>query len=122
MLAFSRPCLKLAPALLASFVIAGCHNPSPLEVYGPADGTFSIVVGQELTIEMGIVGPAFYLVPPTLNGSTLEFLGENAEPSTFNSPAGEPQLFHFKGVAIGQTIILFHSQYLPDLADTVIVR
>jgi hypothetical protein len=121
-LSIPHPRFQLALPLLVAFVIDACRGPSPFEVYGPTAGTFSIVVGQELIIEMGIVGPAFYVSPPTLSGSPLEFIGENAYPSTFNSPAGEPQLFHFKGVAFGQTIITFHGQSLPDVVDTVMVR
>ena len=113
--------ITLAVTLVAALAIEACHGPSPVEVLGSPSNSFAIVMGEELTIEMGGVGPFFYVSPPTLSGSTLEFIGENAVPSTLNSPAGEPELFHFKGVARGQTVILFQGYAEPDIADTVIV-
>jgi hypothetical protein len=121
-LTFPYPRSRLALAVPAAFVIAACHGPNPLQVLGSPAQSFAIVVGQELTIEMGGVGPSYYVSPPTLSGSTVEFTGENALASTINTPGGEPQLFHFKGVEMGQTIILFQGINRPDIADTVIVR
>ena len=127
--ALPYPRSRLALAVLAASVFAACHGPSlggefppPVQVFGSPSQSFTIGVGQELIIEMGGVGPFSYVSPPTLSGSTIEFIRENALSSTINTPAGEPQLFHFRGAAPGQTIILFHGANEPDVVDTVFVH
>ena len=111
-------------ALAAALFVEACHGRSPLEVYGTPPGTFSIAVGQEIAIQMGTVGPGEYVSPPTLNGSTIEFLEVTLGAPV---PAGPRQIFHFKGSAGGQTIILFQNTnpdktHYPDVSDTVVVR
>ena len=108
--------------LVAAFLVEACHGRGPLEVYGTPPGTFSIAVGQEIAIQMGTVGPGEYVSPPTLSGSTIEFLEVTLGAPV---PAGPRQIFHFKGIASGQTIILFHNtspDLHPDVSDTVVVR
>ncbi len=123
------PLLAVAAALL----VQACRGSSPLgiygtplEVYGAPAGTFSIAVGQELAIQMGTVGPGEYVSPPTLNGSTIAFLGETSPPGV-PVPAGARQIFHFMGISGGQTIIRFQNTdpdktHHPDVSDTVVVR
>ena len=129
------PSLVRAPlvALVAASLVQACHSSSPLgiygtplEVYGAPAGTFSIAVGQELVIQMGTVGPGEYGSPPTLNGSTIAFLGETSPPGV-PVPSGVRQIFHFMGVAGGRTIITFQNTdpdktRHPDVSDTVVVR
>lgn len=110
-------------ALAAALLIEACGH-SPLEVDGAPSGAFSIAVGQEIEISMGTVGPGSYMSPPTLNGAALSFLGVTS-PSVA-SPGGDEQVFHFKGLATGATIIVFHPTEFglarPDVSDTVVVR
>ncbi len=106
------------------FVLAVACSPGPLEVSGLPARSFSLSVGWEIDIKMGTVGPGEYVSPPTLNGSSLQFV-EVTTPSPV--PSGAQQLFHFKGVAAGQTIIVFHHTnppgfFHPDVIDTVNVR
>ncbi len=59
-------------------------------------------------------------------GSAIEFLSESS-PVGVVVPSGVQQVFHFKGVAGGQTIIVFHNtnpagMIHPDVIDTVAVR
>jgi hypothetical protein len=113
-------------ALVTAFLVEACHGLSPLEAYGEPPRTFSIAVGQTIDIQMGTVGPGEYMSPPTLIGSAVAFLGETSPPGV-NPPSGLQQLFHFKGVASGQTIIVFHNTNPPgnvhrDVSDTVVVR
>jgi|GEM_PF-3048308 len=109
--------------LVAAFLTAGCTR-SPLDVFVANTQTFSIAVGQEATIQLGTVGPGEYVNPPTLTGSAIQFLGVTAP--RLAAPSGAQQIFHFKGVASGQTIILFHNTATdgrhPDVIDTVNVR
>lgn len=90
--------------VLAAFVIDACHGPSPFEVYGPTTGTFSMKVGQETDIHMQTVGPGAFASPPTLSGSAIAFLGVGPGP---NDPGGVTQVFHFKAVEGGSTIVTF---------------
>jgi hypothetical protein len=117
------PRLRLALALLAASVIGACHGTSPFEVLGPTAGTFSIKVGQEIDIHMQNAGPGYFVVPPTLSDSALTFLEETTPGQPV--PAGITQLFHFKGVASGTTIITFQNTggFSPlTIVDTVNVR
>ena len=95
-------------SVFAAVTIAACHGPSPVEVLGPRAGTFSIAVGEEIDIHMQNVGPGTFISPPTLSGSALQFLEETG-PVGGNDPGGIEQLFHFKGVATGTTIITFQN-------------
>jgi hypothetical protein len=107
-------------ALVAACLVTACNSRSSLDVYGQPPGTFTIDVGQEIAIRMGTVGPGEYVSPPTLIGSAIQFLEVTlGEPV----PAGARQIFHFKGVVPGQTVILFHNTNLrTDVSDTVVVR
>lgn len=123
--AFWRTKLPLFALATAFFVGACSSSKNPLGVYGQPPGTFAIAVGQEIDIQMGTVGPGEYVSPPALMGSAIDFLGESSPP--VNPPSGPQQIFHFKGVASGQAIILFHNTnpdrtHYPDVSDTVVVR
>ncbi len=112
-------------SVLAAFTTDACHGTgtSPFEVNGVVATSASIAVGQEIDIYMQNIGPGVYTVPPTLAGSAIEYLEETTpEPS---DPGGIQQLFHFKGVATGTTIITFQSTggFAPStVVDTVNVR
>ena len=81
-----------------------------------------------MIIQIGGVGPG-YSSPPTITGSAIAFLEETYPPGAA-TPGGVLQLFHFKGVASGQAIVLFHNpanpagsgNVLADVIDTVVVR
>jgi hypothetical protein len=123
-LTFPYPRSQLALALLAAFVIAACHGPSPFEVYGPTTATFSIAIGQDIDIHMQTVGPGDFGSPPTLSGSAIEFLGVGPGPGT-NDPGGIVQVFHFKGVVSGRTIVTFqrvNQDMSGNVVDTVTVQ
>jgi hypothetical protein len=110
--------------LVTSVLVVACSS-SPLEVSGAPSGSFSVAVGQEITIQMGTVGSGEYVSPPTVRGSAIEFLGVTS-PNVI-VPSGVQQIFHFKGVASGQAIVLFHNTnppgiVHPDASDTVVVR
>lgn len=90
--------------VLAIFAMEACHGPSPFEVYGAPNAKFSIAVGQEIDIRLQTVGPGSYVAPPALTGSAIEYLEVT---SGGIDPAGDNQVFHFKGVASGTTIITF---------------
>ena len=124
---FRRPRRWLATLplalLVAAFFTGGCTR-SPLDVFVANTQTFSIAVGQEATIQLGTVGPGEYVDPPTLTGSAIQFLGVTTP--RLAVPSGVQQIFHFRGVASGQAIILFHNTATdgrhPDVIDTVNVR
>ena len=110
--------------LAATFLSVSCTR-SPLDVLVVNTQTFSIAVGQEATIQLGTVGPGEFVDPPTLTGSAIQFLGVTTPPGV-PVPSGVRQIFHFKGVASGRAIILFHNTatdgHHPDVVDTVNVR
>ena len=116
-----RPLIGLVAVLLAG----ACSSRGPFEVWGQPSAAFSIAVGQQLDVKIGTVGPGEYLSPPTLNGSAIEFLSVTSGVSV---PSGVQQVFHFKGVATGQTIVVFQNTNPPGgiphpaVIDTVLVR
>lgn len=108
-------------SIVVSFVlgIAAC-GPNPLAVRSDTSQTLSLRVGQELDLTVGTVGPGSYQAP-TISSTAVAFLGDSiVGPST---PAGPRQLFRFKGVSIGQAIVvLTHSGMEPTISDTIVVR
>jgi len=127
-----RSVLALAALLGASCIAAACNrggpfeaNDGPFEANGAPSRSFSIAVGEEIIIQIGGIGPS-YSIPPAITGSAIAFL-DVTNPPGVATPGGALQLFHFKGVASGQAIVLFHNPagsatILPDVIDTVVVR
>ena len=117
-----RSVLALAALLGASCIAAACNRGGPFEAYGAPSRSFSIAVDDEMIIQIrGIEGT--YPSPPPITGSALVFLEETYPPGT-PPPGGVLQLFHFKGVASGLSIVSFHNAAagLGDVIDTVVVR
>jgi hypothetical protein len=112
-------------SVTGSMLAAACSSQTPFEVSGVPPSSFALAVGREIAIQMGTVGPGEYVSPPTLIGSSLQFLGVTTP--SFVPPSGVQQVFHFKGVTAGQTVIVFHNTnpsgiFHPDVIDTVNVR
>jgi hypothetical protein len=109
-------------ALVAAFLVESCHSPTgPLEALG-TPAIFSVVVNQEIDITTQTVGDGEFVVPPTVSGPAVAFLGMAAL-SGSSPPGGIRQIFRFKCVATGLTIIRFHNMNLrQDVSDTVVVR
>lgn len=116
---FRRPSPRVALPLVAAFALDSCLGATPFEVAGAPSRSFSVPVGEEVTISIGGVGPS-YASPPTITGSAIEFLNMTNPPTTVVNPGGAVQLYHFKGIASGQAIILFQGP--DDVIDTVVVR
>lgn len=120
--------MKLLRSTVSCFTglgLAACSLTGPTEVRGSPSRSFTIAVSEDVIIQIGGVGPS-YLSPPTITGSAIAFL-EETSPSGPVNPGGSVQLYHFKGVARGQAIVLFHNpagstSVLPDVVDTVVVR
>ena len=98
----------------------GACSANPLAVSGDSSQTLALGVGRQLDLTVGTVGPGSYQTP-TIAGRSVTFLGDSiVGPPT---PAGPRQLFRFKGVAAGTSIIvLTHSGNEPTIIDTVVVR
>lgn len=106
--------------ILAALFLGACSS-GLLEVYGAPSRTFSLVVGEELSIRLQSIGPGEFSSPPTLTGSAVEFL-EVSDPG-IAVPAGVTQAFRFKAVAVGDVVIRFHhTGNNPTVQDTVIVQ
>ena len=122
---FSR--LSLAVALSAAG--AGACNvfePRPVEVNGETATSFSVAVGREIDLSMQTIGPGSYAVPPTLAGSAVAYLEVTMR---LQDPGGLTQVFHFRGVEPGTTVITFeqidnNTPGFPhvNIVDTVTVR
>ena len=118
---FRRLSPLLGLALATTIVVAACHGATPFEVAGAPSRSFSVAVGENITISIGGVGPS-YASPPTITGSAIQFLDMTNPPTTVVTPGGAVQLYHFKGVTSGQAIITFENQVFPIIVDTVTVR
>ena len=115
-----RPSGLRAFALLAVVLTNACHA-TPFEVPGAPSRSFSIAVGETMTIDIGGIGPP-YANPPTITGLAIEFVDMTHPSTTVSNPGGVLQLYHFKGIASGQAIITFQNQISPSIVDTVNVR
>jgi hypothetical protein len=115
--------MKFKPLALLTVVLVGAcvGSTSPLEVYGVPSSTLSIDVGQEVLITMRTIGPGEYVSPPVVTGTAVTFLDVSL--ANVQVPAGETQVFRFKGVSRGQAIVVFHNTGShADVSDTVVVR
>ena len=122
-IAFPKHSLRSALAVAAASALSACHGSAPFEVVGAPSRAFSIAVGEEMTISIGGFGPS-YLSPPTISGSAVAFIDMTNPPTAVVTPGGAVQLYRFKGVASGRSVILFHrpDSILLDVIDTVNVR
>ena len=107
-------------ARLSALVLLAACGANPLAVESAGSGAVTLRVGQELDLTVGTLGPGAYEAPIISTGS-LVFLSDSLiGPYT---PAGPRQLFRFRGVAVGQAIVvLHHSGNEPTITDTVLVR
>ena len=104
----------------AGVILASC-GPEPLAVSGVRGQTLAVVVGQELDITLGTVGPGEYLSPPTILYPAVRFLDAAIVPPIL--PSGPTQRFRFQAVLAGRAIVIFrHSGGDPTVIDTVNVR
>jgi hypothetical protein len=115
---------SVALAACAAGAALACAHLMPLEINGPTTGTFSIQIGEALDFHMQAVGPGSYESPPAMLGTGLQFLSVTAGSS---DPGGIVQIFHFKGIATGMTIITFQGgppsgTSLATVIDTVFVQ
>ncbi len=117
----SRPSPLIALALALAIVITACQSPSPFEVEGSPSRSFPVSVGENFSIDVGGAGPNF-AVPPTLVGSTIEFLSEAPQPSNVVGPGGVVQQYQFKGIATGQTVVTFVDGEQRTIVDTIVVK
>jgi hypothetical protein len=116
---------RSAYLIMAILSLASCSGDSPVEVSGQPAQTVAISIGEELGITLGTAGPGEYVTPPALQGESVTFM-DMSYPDT-RQPGGISQLFRFRGVQSGQTIIQFHNtspagSIHPDVVDTVQVR
>ena len=87
---------------------------------GVESRTIDIAVGQELRIRLTTHGPGEYSSPPSLSDSVLQFIDDAYVGP--NDPGGPTQLFRFKAVARGRTIVTFqHTEGAYSVSDTVVV-
>lgn len=114
--------MKHLSAILSIALLAGCgSSTSPLETYGSPSTSMSIVVGQELRVTMRTIGPGEYVSPPALTGAAALFRGVALADAQV--PAGVTQVFTFRGVSAGQTLVVFHNTGVQaDVIDTIVVH
>ena len=109
-------CLLLGGACSADSVVGVTADGSGRKV--PA------LVGQEVRITLGNVGPGEYQSPPTISSSILTFLGVDVVPPY--TPAGPTQQFRFLAKAPGRAIVHFqralNDSVFAEAEDTVEVR
>lgn len=108
-------------AIAIGLVVAGCRSSSPVEVADASSRSFSLVVGQELDIRLQSIGPGEYSSPPTLTGSAVRFISASMVGPFV--PAGVTQVFRFRTMARGTTVIeIRHTGNNRAVNDTVTVH
>ncbi len=111
--------------LALTLLLLACDAGSIVSV--PANSgsrTIVAIVGQEIQITLGNVGPAAYESPPRISSGVVTFLGVDVIPPY--NPGGPTQRFRFKAVGIGGAVIDFR-RLLGDSAifivhDTILAR
>jgi hypothetical protein len=123
---------RYAGGLIAVVVAAvGCTEQMPgtgtpiVLSYAPSQ-TVNLVVGQELDITVGTLGPGSYDAP-TISPSILQLLAGNGAIVTPVTPGGPTQVFRFRAQAAGQAIITLgqsgRTTFRSDtVRDTVVVH
>ncbi len=109
------------PQILACAGLGVLACAGPLDVDFQPSHSLTIVVGRELDVTLGTLGPGEYLSPPTISSSAIKFL--DAELVGPNVPAGPTQRFRFVAMALGEAVITFrHTAGNPVIEDTVSVH
>jgi len=102
-------------------LLAACSS-EPFGLHATEGQTLRVPVGQELDVTLDSWGTSYYLSPPHVGSPTvIQFVGDTTICPC--SPGGAGEMFRFKGVMLGRSIVVFQSSgYLPDVSDTVIVQ
>ena len=116
--------------LIALVIVGGCtastlSSVAPLALkYAPSQ-TVNMVVGQELEITVGTLGPGSYDAP-TISSSAVTRVPDHTV-DTIVTPGGPTQHFRFMALAAGQAIITLgqsgRAEFRSDTVRyTVVVR
>jgi len=107
--------------VFALMALAGTACTEPLSLRGSETRTVTAIVGQEVRITLGTVGPGAYESPPAVSSPAVYFIDmAYVGPAV---PSGPRQEFRFRAEAPGRAIITFqHSGNNPTVSDTVEVR
>ncbi len=103
--------------------LSACDGSSPVLVQAIAGdvSTVTSIVGRELDITLGTVGPGAYDSLPTISSSAVRFLDASTVPPFV--PAGPRQRFRFMPQQRGTAVITFeHSGTNPEVTITVTVQ
>jgi len=102
-----------------TLALSACSGAPTAFNAGPS-GTFSLRVGHELALRVQSIGPGEYTAPPQISSTAIRFVSSTLVGPAV--PAGETQLFRFKGVRSGSAIITFqHTNISAAIVDTVAV-
>ncbi len=84
-----------------------CHSSDePITFDESYDGkAVSVRAGSGFEVSLGTVGPAYFVVPPTLSSDCLRFLGESDQIGEPNPGGYKTQVFRFQAVSVGQADI-----------------
>jgi hypothetical protein len=84
----------------------------------------TIVVGREIDITLGSIGPAVYADPPAVSSAALIYLGVSDVPPY--TPGGLNQQFRFRAAAPGEAIVTFRRMWgdslISKIEDTIQVQ
>lgn len=76
-----------------------------------------VVVGQEIDVTLGNVGPAEYQSPPVISSPVVTYLGVDVVPP-FN-PGGPTQRFRLRAVGAGSAIVDFRRAFGDSVVSSV---
>src|SRR6266508_6466247 len=88
---------------------------------GHPNRTLTASLGQTVELSFQSIGPGEYDTPPAITGASIRFV--KMVPADVYVPAGVTQIYRFRAVSIGRSIItLTHSGTNPAVSDTIDVR
>jgi hypothetical protein len=106
-------------AILAGILGIGCSSdPAPVAVTQEDNGrTLDLAMDQEVDVTLQTIGPGQYGTP-TLSSSAVDFEGMHF--SSKQSPGGPTQIYQFRAVHSGNTLIVIpHDGEASDFALTL---
>jgi hypothetical protein len=105
----------------AALLLASC-DAGPLTFAAPYDGSISVPLGSEVRLQLQNIGPGEFGTPSISSGS-VRFVG--VEEPEVAVPAGVTQIFRFKAVGPGVSVIVISRSGWTGpitVTDTIVVR
>ena len=99
--------LRAVCAGAASLCGLSCGSSDTRVTFGNSDNgkTVSVQAGTQFDVALGTVGPAYFVAPPTISASCVQFLSESDYTGAPTPGGYTTQTFGFEAISAGQAEI-----------------